>query len=65
MKDPFPGVGTAEMKRRIMDARLGIVDTQIALMRLIDGAKYSDIGAACDCDRRTASRHMKDIIKLL
>ena len=65
MDDPFYGVGTAEMERRIADARLGKTNTQIARMRLIDGEYYADIGAALGRDRRTVARRMAHIVQKL
>lgn len=65
MRDIFEGMSTKEMEARILDARLGRVNTKIALMRLIDREYYADIGAAMGCDRRTVSRRMKDINRKL
>lgn len=63
--DPFPGIGKAEMQRRIDDARLGKTNAKIAKMRLIDGDYYADIGAEIGCDRRTVARRMDWIITQL
>lgn len=63
--DPFAGIGTAEMERRIADARLGKTNTAIARMRLIDRMAYADIGAEIGCDRRTAARRMRTIVDTL
>jgi hypothetical protein len=49
----------------IDDARLSSVDAQIARMRLLDRAYYSDIGAAVGYDRRTVARRMAGIMDAL
>ena len=63
--DPFPGIGTAEMRRRIADARLGKTNTVVATMRLIDKADFADIGAAIGYSRYTASRRYNDVVEQL
>lgn len=65
MIDPFPGVGKAEMQKRIDGARLGKLNSKIAKMRLIDGEYYADIGAEVGCDRRTVARRMDWIVSQL
>lgn len=63
MRDIYEGMSTKEMEARILDARLGRVDTKIARMRLIDREYYADIGAAVGYDRRTVARRMQSIIR--
>jgi hypothetical protein len=45
----------------ITEANLGLLDTEIARMRYIDGLAHADIGAAVGYDRTTVSRHLKAI----
>lgn len=61
----FPGVGRAAMEARINDARLGAMDRTIAKMRLLDREAWADIGAAVNCDRRTAARRFEKIKDIL
>lgn len=67
--DPFAGVTTEEMERRIASARLGRINTKIARMKFIDGEDNVDIAAAFPardrCSRTTVGRRLKDIVKAL
>ena len=63
--DPFRGVSRTAMTARIDDACISPEDRMIARMRIIDRAKWADIGAEVGCDRRTASRHFNDIKDLI
>lgn len=65
MRDPFAGMGRTALAGMIDDARLSRVDAQIARMRLLDRAYYSDIGAAVGYDRRTVARRMAGIMDVL
>lgn len=65
MRDPFEGMSRSALAGMIDDARLSSVDTQIARMRLLDRAYYSDIGAAVGYDRRTVARRMTGIMDAL
>lgn len=65
MRDPFEGMSRSALAGMIDDARLSSVDAQIARMRLLDRAYYSDIGAAVGYDRTTVARRMNGIIRQL
>ena len=67
-EDPFPGVGKAELRARIDDARLvrsPVDDDAIARMALLEPMAFADIAAAVHCDRSTVSRHYKRIIRMI
>ena len=67
-EDPFPGMGKAEVRARIDNARLArspVDDDQIARMALLEPMAFSDIAAAVHCDRSTVSRHYHRIIKII
>lgn len=66
--DPFPGMGKAELRARIDDARLArspVDDDAIARMALLEPMAFADIAAAVHCDRSTVSRHYHRIITLI
>ena len=67
-EDPFPGVGKAELRARIDDARLArspVDDDAIAHMALLEPMAFADIAAEVHCDRSTVSRHYKRIIRMI
>lgn len=67
-EDPFPGVGKAELKARIDNARLArspVDDDTIARMALLEPTTFADIAAEVHCDRSTVSRHYHRIITLI
>ena len=67
-EDPFPGVGKAELRARIDDARLArspVDDDAIARMALLEPMAFADIAAAVHCDRSTVARHYRRIIKMI
>lgn len=67
-EDPFPGVGKAELRARIDDARLArspVDDDAIARMALLEPMAFADIAVAVHCDRSTVSRHYKRIIRMI
>ena len=63
--DPFRGVSRTAMAARIDDACISPEDRQIARMRILDRARWIDIGAEVHCDRRTAARHFDSIKDLI
>ena len=67
--DPFAGIKTEEMERRIVSARLGRINTKIARMKFIDGEDNIDIAAAFPkrdhCSRTSVGRRLKDIVEAL
>lgn len=66
--DPFPGMGKAELKARIDNARLArspVDDDAIARMALLEPMTFADIAAEVHCDRSTVSRHYHRIIEMI
>ena len=67
--DPFAGVSTEDMERRIVSARLGRINTKIARMKFIDHEDNVDIAAAFPardhCSRTTVGRRLRDIVDAL
>ena len=66
--DPFPGVGKAELRARIDNARLPrspVDDDKIARMALLEPMPFADIAAEVHCDRSTVSRHYRRIIDMI
>jgi hypothetical protein len=64
-KEPFPGVGEAEMRARIQDARLSDQDAIIAELALIRCMDFAEIAPYAHCERSTVSRHYKRIIEVI
>lgn len=62
-EDPFPGIGKAEMRARIDNARLDDQDAVIAELALIRGMDFAEIAPYAICSRSTVSRHYHKIIK--
>ena len=64
-EDPFPGVGKAEMRARIENARLSDQDAVIAELALIRGMDFAEIAPYAICSRSTVSRHYQHIIRMI